>query len=153
MLPYVGTISAARDMDLIRSAVGDKGLTYYGASYGTYLGAFYADLFPRHVRTMVLDGAVDPKLSGRRRQHRTGEGLRHGRPGIRRGLREDRRLPAWDRLGRAALAQLARLFQQTDKKPLKNNLGDGRVVDESLVELGVAARCTTSRRGRSCAWA
>ena len=41
-----------------------RGMTYYGASYGTYLGAYYADLFPHRVRAMVLDGAVDPKLSG-----------------------------------------------------------------------------------------
>jgi pimeloyl-ACP methyl ester carboxylesterase len=60
LLPYVGTINAARDMDQIRAAVGDGQLTYLGFSYGTYLGAIYADLFPTHVRAMVLDGAIDP---------------------------------------------------------------------------------------------
>jgi pimeloyl-ACP methyl ester carboxylesterase len=60
ILPFVGTINAARDMDEIRSAVGDAKLTYMGFSYGTFLGATYAELFPTHIRAMVLDGALDP---------------------------------------------------------------------------------------------
>ncbi len=50
-------------MDRIRQAVGDKELTYVGYSYGTYLGTLYARLFPRKVRALVLDGAIDPNLS------------------------------------------------------------------------------------------
>ncbi|MBE1585930.1 alpha/beta hydrolase [Nonomuraea angiospora] len=64
VLPYVGTVDAARDMDVLRAALGDRRLTYIGFSYGTYLGAFYADQFPRNVRALVLDGASDPKLTG-----------------------------------------------------------------------------------------
>ncbi len=139
VLPYVGTISAARDMDLIRSAVGDKGLTYYGASYGTYLGAFYADLFPRHIRTMVLDGAVDPKLSADAINIEQAKGFDQAVEAFAADCVKTADCPLGTGSVRAALAKLARLFQQTDKKPLKNNLGDGRVVDESLVELGVAA--------------
>jgi pimeloyl-ACP methyl ester carboxylesterase len=60
-LEHVGTIDAARDMDVLRAALGDRKLTYYGASYGTYLGAKYAQLFPRRIRAMVLDGALDPR--------------------------------------------------------------------------------------------
>ena len=59
-LAHVGTIDAARDMDVLRAALGDAKLTYYGASYGTYLGAKYAQLFPQRIRAMVLDGAVNP---------------------------------------------------------------------------------------------
>ena len=62
VLPYVSSESTARDMDRIRAAVGDKKLTYLGYSYGTYLGTLYAKLFPKKVRAMVLDGAVDPNL-------------------------------------------------------------------------------------------
>lgn len=61
-LPYIGTVNAARDMDEIRSAVGDAKLTYLGFSYGTFLGAVYAQLFPTHIRAMVLDGALNPEL-------------------------------------------------------------------------------------------
>jgi pimeloyl-ACP methyl ester carboxylesterase len=60
-LEHVGTIDAARDMDVLRAALGDRKLTFYGASYGTYLGAKYAQLFPRRIRAMVLDGALDPR--------------------------------------------------------------------------------------------
>ena len=63
LLPYVGTVNAARDMDALRAALGDPQLTYLGFSYGTALGATYASLFPTHVRAMVLDGDIDPALS------------------------------------------------------------------------------------------
>lgn len=59
-LSRFATEQAARDMDAIRAAVGDEKLTYLGYSYGTLLGAVYAQLFPRNVRALVLDGAVDP---------------------------------------------------------------------------------------------
>jgi pimeloyl-ACP methyl ester carboxylesterase len=62
LLPFVGTVDTARDMDAIRGALGDAKLTYLGFSYGTFLGATYADLFPTHIRAMVLDGAQDPAL-------------------------------------------------------------------------------------------
>ncbi len=58
--PYVGTNSAARDLDALRSALGDEQLSYVGFSYGTRLGATYAELFPDRVRALVLDGAVKP---------------------------------------------------------------------------------------------
>jgi pimeloyl-ACP methyl ester carboxylesterase len=58
--PFVGTNSAARDLDLLRAALGDEQLSYVGFSYGTRLGATYADLFPDRVRALVLDGAVKP---------------------------------------------------------------------------------------------
>ena len=64
LLRFVGTGSAARDMDQIRHALGDKKLTYLGFSYGTQLGATYANLFPHRVRALVLDGAYDPASSG-----------------------------------------------------------------------------------------
>lgn len=65
MLPYVSTIEAARDMDILRAALGDDKLNYVGASYGTFLGATYAGLYPERVGRMVLDGAMDPTLSAK----------------------------------------------------------------------------------------
>jgi pimeloyl-ACP methyl ester carboxylesterase len=59
ILPYVSTANVARDMDLLRAAVGDKKLTYLGFSYGTFLGATYESMFPTHYRALVLDGALD----------------------------------------------------------------------------------------------
>ena len=63
MLPFVDTASTARDMDLIRAALGDAKLTYSGLSYGTFLGETYAQMFPTHVRALALDAVVDPALS------------------------------------------------------------------------------------------
>jgi len=60
-LRHYNTEETARDMDLVRQAVGDPKLTYLGYSYGTRLGSVYAQLFPRRVRALVLDGAVDPR--------------------------------------------------------------------------------------------
>ncbi|GAA1798905.1 alpha/beta hydrolase [Nocardioides hankookensis] len=62
---HVTTIEAARDLDVLRAALGESTLAYYGASYGTKLGATYADLFPDRVGRLVLDGAVDVSLSSR----------------------------------------------------------------------------------------
>ncbi|MEV6966701.1 alpha/beta hydrolase [Hamadaea sp. NPDC051192] len=62
-LKLYGTVQAAKDIDAIRQAVGDDKLTYLGYSYGTLLGATYAQLFPKNIRAMVLDGAVDPTMS------------------------------------------------------------------------------------------
>jgi len=59
-LANVGTASVAKDLDAIRIAVGDDKLNYLGYSYGTFIGATYAEEFPQNVRAMILDGAVDP---------------------------------------------------------------------------------------------
>lgn len=60
LLEHVSTADSARDLDLLRQAVGDERLNYLGISYGTFLGATYANLFPGRVRALVLDGNVDP---------------------------------------------------------------------------------------------
>jgi pimeloyl-ACP methyl ester carboxylesterase len=65
LLPYLSSKATVRDMDRIRDALGEKKLTYLGYSYGTYLGALYANMFPDRVRALVLDGAVDPSLPAR----------------------------------------------------------------------------------------
>ena len=63
LLPHLGTSSVARDLDLLRQAVGDEQLHYFGFSYGTLIGVVYADLFPQRVGHLVLDGVVDPTAS------------------------------------------------------------------------------------------
>lgn len=62
VLPFVGTIDVARDLDTLRRAVGDEKLTYLGASYGTLIGLVYAEMFPTDIRAMILDGVVDPTV-------------------------------------------------------------------------------------------
>ncbi|OEJ25133.1 peptidase [Streptomyces agglomeratus] len=65
-LPYVGTTNAARDMDLMRQALGDDKLHYLGISYGTELGGVYAHLFPKKVGRAVFDAVVDPTQTSER---------------------------------------------------------------------------------------
>jgi len=61
LLAHMGTRDTARDLETLRMALGDDRLHFIGASYGTYLGAMYADLFPNRVGHLVLDGAIDPR--------------------------------------------------------------------------------------------
>lgn len=63
LLGFVDTTSAARDLDLLRAILGDEKLNYLGYSYGTLLGATFADLYPDKVGRVVLDGALDPATS------------------------------------------------------------------------------------------
>ena len=79
---YASTADVARDMDLLRAAVGDAKLTYLGFSYGTFLGATYASLFPHNYRALVLDGAIDPDAY----INRPTETLRVQSAGFERGL-------------------------------------------------------------------
>ncbi|WP_143674402.1 alpha/beta fold hydrolase, partial [Streptomyces caniscabiei] len=60
MLPHMTTPNTARDLDVIRAALGEKKLNFLGVSYGTYIGAVYGTLFPNHVRRMVVDSVVNP---------------------------------------------------------------------------------------------
>ncbi|HCU77972.1 MAG TPA: alpha/beta hydrolase, partial [Microbacterium sp.] len=64
ILPFITTGNAAQDMDLLRAVLGDEKLNYLGYSYGTFLGATYAKHYPDRVGRLVLDGEIDPSLSG-----------------------------------------------------------------------------------------
>ncbi|MGH8775920.1 MAG: alpha/beta hydrolase [Jiangellaceae bacterium] len=64
LLPHIGTADVARDLDVMRAVLGDDELYYLGKSYGTYIGALYAEQFPDRVGRLVLDGAIDPTLPG-----------------------------------------------------------------------------------------
>lgn len=135
-LPYVGTVNAARDMDVLRAALGDKKLTYYGASYGTYLGAFYAEQFPKNVRALVLDGAVDPTLSSTDMLIEQAKGFETAL----RAFADDCVKAGFCRFGDsvdAVLATVSSFLAKTDKTPLKNSK-DSRKVTESLAVMGIA---------------
>jgi pimeloyl-ACP methyl ester carboxylesterase len=64
LLGHMDTVSAARDLDVLRAALGQKELDYFGTSYGTKLGLEYASMFPKNVGRFVLDGIDDPSLTG-----------------------------------------------------------------------------------------
>ena len=83
LLDHVSTAADARDLDYLRRLIGDRRLTYYGQSYGTFLGQTYANLFPRRLRAMTLDGVVDPRVVSRGAEARFADTV----AGLGRGLR------------------------------------------------------------------
>jgi pimeloyl-ACP methyl ester carboxylesterase len=138
LLPHVGTVDAARDMDVLRAALGDKQLTYFGASYGTYLGAFYADQFPKNVRALVLDGAIDPKLSAEQVNLEQAKGFERALRAFAADCVRSGGCPLGNDT-RSVLTKISTLLARTDKTPLKNGLGDGRVINEPMAATGIAA--------------
>jgi pimeloyl-ACP methyl ester carboxylesterase len=138
LLPYVGTINAARDMDVLRAALGDKQLTYFGASYGTYLGAFYAGQFPKNVRALVLDGAIDPKLSAEQVNLEQAKGFERALRAFATDCVRSSGCPLGNDTD-AVLNKVSDLLARADKTPFNNGLGDGRVVNEPMAATGIAA--------------
>lgn len=140
LLPYVGTRDAARDMDVLRAALGDAKLTYLGKSYGSYLGTWYAQLFPARVRALVLDGAVDPGTPALTAATVQAQGFQvalssfaascMSQPGCPLGSGSD---------VTAGVARLQALLARANQTPLTSNLGDGRAADGALLTTGVAA--------------
>ncbi|WP_307853094.1 alpha/beta hydrolase [Kitasatospora sp. RG8] len=65
VLAHITTRNTARDMDVVRAALGERKISYFGHSYGTYLGAVYTQMFPRRSDRFVLDSALDPALAWR----------------------------------------------------------------------------------------
>ncbi|HUK68944.1 MAG TPA: alpha/beta hydrolase [Streptosporangiaceae bacterium] len=158
LLPYVGTAEAARDMDILRAALGDRKLTYLGKSYGTYLGTYYAQLFPRNVRALVLDGAIDPADTAIDQNIVQAQGFQVAfrsfaadcvkRPDCPLGSAatassgDTSSGDAADSGGSgaavdAAVARLQALLNRAGQTPLANDLGDGRPGNEALVTAGV----------------
>jgi pimeloyl-ACP methyl ester carboxylesterase len=133
ILPFVDTVSAARDMDLMRAALGDAKLTYLGFSYGTFLGATYASLFPTHVRALSLDGVVDPKLSANESAITQAAGFEQDLQAFLADCRS-RSTCTYARSGDPG-AKLNALMQRIDKNPLP--VGD-RQLTRGLAIIGVA---------------
>lgn len=75
LLRHLSTADSARDLDHLRRLVGERRLTYMGFSYGTFLGQTYANMFPRRVRGMLLDGMVDPVAWTRGAEARAANGV------------------------------------------------------------------------------
>jgi len=131
---HMSTKEAARDMDILRAALGERKLDYLGASYGTFLGATYADLFPGNVGRFVLDGAIDPALSN----EQLSLAQAHGFETALRAYVKD----CVDRggcfLGRTVADGIARIqafLAQVEQTPLPT--GDSRDLTEGLAMLGI----------------
>jgi pimeloyl-ACP methyl ester carboxylesterase len=139
LLPYVGTPDAARDMDVLRAALGDAKLTYLGKSYGTYLGTWYAQLFPSHVRALVLDGAIDPAASSFSMNIVQGEGFEVALRSFAADCmkRTDCALGHGGNVS-AGLARLQAVITKATSRPL-SNLAGGQPANGALLLNGVVA--------------
>ncbi|MGF1344750.1 alpha/beta hydrolase [Streptomyces flavovirens] len=134
VLAHVGTANAARDMDAIRRALGDRTLSYFGVSYGTELGGTYAHLFPEHVGRIVLDAVVDP----------TADAVGHARNqaiGFQRAL--DNYFTDRGEAPEAGTRRLEELLRRIDEEPLPTS--SGRELNESLAVTGIVAPLYSKR--------
>ncbi|HTY71346.1 MAG TPA: alpha/beta hydrolase [Actinomycetes bacterium] len=136
LLPYVATVDAARDMDVLRAALGDPQLYYLGSSYGTYLGATYAGLFPKRVGRMVLDGALDPTLSNEELILGQAKGFQVALDSFIANCdkRSDCPLPPGQQAGEQRITQL---LSSLDAKPIPSGQA-GRPLTEGLAVLGIS---------------
>lgn len=137
VLPHVSTVEAARDMDVVREVLGDRKLTYVGASYGTFLGATYAELFPDKAGRLVLDGAMDPSLSAADLNRDQTGGFETAFKAFAADCVKKADCPLGTESVPAATAALQRFFRDTDAKPVPT--GEGRPLGESLATTGVIA--------------
>jgi pimeloyl-ACP methyl ester carboxylesterase len=138
-LTSFSTANAARDMDILRQAVGDKQLNYMGKSYGTFLGTLYAQFFPDKVGRMVLDGAVDPTISNFQQGLTQAVGFDKAFAAFVTDCakRSDCPLP---KDNRAAIEEMKKILSQLEKKPNKR-------LSESLALLGTASALYDSATG------
>ncbi|MFV2197171.1 alpha/beta hydrolase [Nocardiopsis sp. LOL_012] len=140
LMLHVGTVNVARDMDVLRELLGDEKLTYLGASYGTHIGAEYADQFPSRVRALVLDGAVDPSQGQLELSVQQATGFETAL----RSFVEDCLTQTDCPLGRPGdsvedgIAVLTGFLEDTGEEPLANHRDD-REVNRPRAELGVLA--------------
>ncbi|GAA3566521.1 alpha/beta hydrolase [Streptomyces osmaniensis] len=138
LLRHVSTAEAARDMDILRSVLGDDKLTYVGASYGTFLGATYAGLFPDRVGRLVLDGAMDPSLPARRMNLDQTAGFETAFRAFAKDCVRQRDCPLGTRASEVG-RNLKAFFDKLDAQPIPTGDPDGRELGESLATTGVIA--------------
>ncbi|WP_216590027.1 alpha/beta hydrolase [Streptomyces brasiliscabiei] len=131
-LPYLTTRNTARDMDVIRAALGEKRISYMGVSYGTYLGAVYTQMFPARSDRVVLDSSVDPNRFGRGVYQAMAEGVEPAfRDWTRLVARRDRTYDLGDTPAEVR-ATFFRLLARADRTPLKYNGSDPDFEDRAV---------------------
>jgi pimeloyl-ACP methyl ester carboxylesterase len=137
ILGHVSTVDSARDMDVLRQLLGDPKLNYVGKSYGTFLGAAYAGLFPQRVGRLVLDGAIDPSVNALDSSRTQAGGFEVAFGAFARDCIKRADCP----LGRTSTGDAGKhldaLFAGLDKHPLPT--GTDRPLTEALGTTGVIA--------------
>ncbi|MGW8972113.1 alpha/beta hydrolase [Streptomyces platensis] len=137
LLRHVSTIEAARDMDVLRAVLGDKKITFVGASYGTFLGATNAGLYPSRVGRMVLDGAMNPEIDSRTVNLNQTAGFDTAFRAFAADCIKHEDCPLGTKSVDDAGRQLSALFKKLDAHPVAT--GEERKLTESLATTGVVA--------------
>jgi pimeloyl-ACP methyl ester carboxylesterase len=140
-LTHYSTAEAARDMDILRAALGDKKLNYFGKSYGTYLGTLYAQFFPDKVGRMILDGALDPNISILEQNISQAKGFDDALDAFLADCAKQDDCPLPKNKQEATLKIIA-LFETVALNPLPRKTkveNDERTATESLIVLGTAS--------------
>jgi pimeloyl-ACP methyl ester carboxylesterase len=135
-LDDVDTLSTVRDMDVLRAALGDDVLSYFGASYGTYIGAWYAQTFPWRVGRMVLDGAVDPSLTSKQYVAGQSEGFARALKAYVTDCQAQSGCPLTGSV-QNGLNQVGAMVDKADSTPLKTD-DPKRPLTQSLMVTGIA---------------
>ncbi len=135
LLAHVSTVDAARDLDQLRIALGEDRLSFLGYSYGTFLGAMYAQRYPDHVRAFVLDGPVDPSMSARAVTLGQARGFEHALDDFLDDCSQHRGC-AFHHDGDAAAAYDA-LRAQAGRTPLATSDPDGRTLNQTRFDAAV----------------
>ncbi|HUF83450.1 MAG TPA: alpha/beta hydrolase [Acidimicrobiia bacterium] len=133
LLDHISTQDTVRDLESYREASGEEQLTYLGFSYGSYIGAVYADFYPERVRAFVLDGAVDPELTSLEVNLEQAAGFERSLNAFLDDCAADRRCAFYNR-GDPHGAYDA-LVAEIDADPLA---ADGRTLGPNEFDLGVA---------------
>ncbi|HEY5835378.1 alpha/beta hydrolase [Streptomyces sp.] len=137
LLGHVSTVESARDMDVLRALLGDQKLTYVGKSYGTFLGATYAGLFPQRVGRLVLDGAMDPSVNALESSRAQAGGFEVAFSAFAKDCVKRAACPLGSSSVNDAGKKLDALFASLDARPLPT--GTARRLTESLGTTGVIA--------------
>jgi pimeloyl-ACP methyl ester carboxylesterase len=140
-LEHFTTLETARDMDILRAALGEKTLNYVGKSYGTYLGTLYAELFPKNVGRFVLDGAVDPNIPMRDQNLAQAVGFEGATNAFIKECLTLSDCPFTGTLAQARTTIIATL-QKAATTPLPQREprnSDDRVITEALILVGIAS--------------
>ncbi|WP_166980911.1 alpha/beta hydrolase [Paramicrobacterium fandaimingii] len=131
LLEFITTVQAAKDLDLLREVLGDKKLNYLGYSYGTFLGATYAELFPDKVGRLVLDGAIDPSTSNFEVSKSQAKGFEDALTAFLKNCIESNSECAFSGSVDDARETIVDLIESVDESPLKGS--DGRMLGASTL--------------------
>ncbi len=138
LIKHVSTVEVAKDMDVLRAALGEDKLNYLGKSYGTFIGSTYAGLFPKRVGRFVLDGVVPPDINGTEMSLGQAKGFEQATRSYVRDCVAQSNCPLGTSLD-AGMARIRLFLKQVDAKPLEvTGQGDVTKLTEGWATMGIA---------------